>query len=90
MTKIKTPIIFKRLNHWGHHTLVLAKMIDGEPQAITYANRTQVNKKIESLSGSGREFYLYGERPFYVAVVEVNEDKADSLPHGEQATGETS
>lgn len=47
---------------------VLAKMYEGEPYAVTYANRTQANKKVTALGpgwhvgrGLGRAFYVVRE-----------------------------
>lgn len=44
---------------------VLAKLYKGEPSAVTYANRTQAQRKAAEL-GEGWEVARWG-RPFYVA-----------------------
>ncbi len=54
-------ILTKKLNNGVE---VLAKMYAGEPSAMTYANRTQAQKKASSLGDPWR-VYNWG-RPFYV------------------------
>jgi hypothetical protein len=63
-------LLTTRLNHWGNNTLVLAKKYDGKPIAVTYSNKTQAQKRIDTLKSQGVDCYLYGNYPFYVAMKE--------------------
>jgi hypothetical protein len=50
-----------RLNKHGHFKVVLAKLQDGVPHAIGYANRTQAARAAEKIGGT-----VHGWYPFYV------------------------
>lgn len=58
-------ILTVRLNRNGNFREVAAKLYEGEAYALTYANRTQANRKATDL-GDGWEV-IRGGRPFYVA-----------------------
>ena len=45
-------------------TMVLAKLYEGAPSALTYANRTQAQRAAESIGGD----VIQRGRPFYVRV----------------------
>lgn len=59
-----TAPLTKKLNNGRE---VVAKIYNGEPYAVTYANRTQANRKAVEL-GEGWAVYQFG-RPFYVGRV---------------------
>jgi hypothetical protein len=61
----ETPLMF-RLNNGRE---VLAKMYEGEPYPVTYANRTQAERKAAEL-GAGWAVFRFMGRPFYVAPTE--------------------
>jgi hypothetical protein len=63
-------ILTRRLNRFGGNRLVLAKKYgygnDDGIMAITYANITQAQRKVDQLKAQGYECYVSGDRPFYV------------------------
>jgi hypothetical protein len=62
----RVPLLTTKLNNG---TVVLAKMYAGEPSAVTYANRTQANRKAEFLRADGYsvDVVCFG-RPWYVRI----------------------
>ena len=48
---------------------VTAKLYEGEPYAITYANRTQAQRAVDLL-GAGWTVYQFG-RPFYAGRIKT-------------------
>ena len=61
MTKILTTRLART------NRLVLAKQWPGYGlQPVTYANRSQAEKKIEDLQRDGVDCFLTGDRPYYV------------------------
>ena len=65
---------------------VTAKPYNGEPSAITYANRTQAHRAAEKM-GDGWTVYQFG-RPFYVgrvAKTSPTEDNTDAIAKATEA-----
>jgi len=61
----------------GNGTVVSAKMFYGEPRPKTFANRTGAEREVAKL-GSGWHVYRGWGRPFYVALLPLVEETAES------------
>lgn len=70
----RPAILTRRLNRFGGNRLVLAKKYgygnDDGIMAVTYANITQAQRKVDQLKALGVECYVSGDRPFYVTFDE--------------------
>ena len=63
-------ILTTKLNRYGGFATVLAKLYDGSPCPVTYANRTQAYKKEAELKANGIKCAVIGTQPFYIKIIE--------------------
>lgn len=72
-----------RLNRWGGHALVVARP-DGS--ALGFANRTQAERRADTLRARGFAVGVTHSRPFYVVVDEASPKTVIATERGAAST----